>query len=155
MARRPGRPALREERIGPTPETAAKRRDDHLAALPASLQLAAMQIRQARKWLSGPLGVRISAMERVIRGRRELTDPQAVAVEQYLNWERESIRRGLAYHVVLRMVSEGDSPAEIERVYRLPTGRATELLLESLALWFGMWVDGRLPAMVSARPNYW
>ena len=140
----------REERSGPTPETAAKRRDDHLSALPAGLQLAAVQIRQARKWLVRRLEVRAGPLERAASGHSELTDEQSVAVERYLAWGRELERRKLPYQVVIGMVGDGVTPTETERFYRLPTGRATDMLLECLDIWSGMW-SGRVPVIVSGR----
>lgn len=117
MSRRPGRPAMREERVCPTAETLAKLvRDPVMLAaedwrhtsgrkgLDPELEQALFAIRRAYSLIVAPVAVRAQLYERRDKGRSEISDAAWKLIERYCDWGDELHRRGMSVLAALELL---------------------------------------------------
>ena len=128
------RPVVREERVPPTPETAAKLVPDSLIGIAPDLQQAAALLAFGWRVLTTPARLKIASVERI--GGRKLTwsPAESDAVERFKRWCREMRRRRLDNIAVVAICVDGAQPWQMDEIRGWPQGRAAEMLIEGLTV---------------------
>jgi hypothetical protein len=134
-AKRPtkaGRPR-KEERIGPTPETALKHHPDPLQACEAEHQAYGLEIARTHAALTGRLNARAQAYEQRGRSHGDALDKiKSHRIERYNDW-RNWLKANIAYpHAVIDIIVEMIPPYVQDRKYWLRPGVSGEWLLMAL-----------------------
>lgn len=135
---RRGRPAKVEERVGPTPETEAKRQASPLSGFSEELERAGIALQAGFDFISCELLAKAQTYHPRIPGKRaELTGGKLYWVLKYQEWVREANRRGHHVESVVSMLVDGMSIAECNRRFwpYLNPGPARQKLEASLRLY--------------------